>query len=676
MKQYYLGAPGKRGIAFAEEKGTIRVAQFFGMPGAVEPAAPECQGIFYLRTAAGRYEGEKLCLRGVEQSENRLCFHMQTMDGHYAIQTEFRLHTQTGVISRKDWLTNQAETADTVYACLPRVSLRDSGFELYGQFSAWSAENQGQWMPVHAGKTALGNSSGRSTDGATPFACLRQKNTGYGAAIHVIPVGDWVIQARRVAAQRAGFVVLEAGLLDDNLHMSMDAGETLELPELLFVGFQTEVEACGEPLQRYLLDRYGRKRLSGLVYNTWFFDFDVIEPERLRQQVPIARRLGCEYFVVDAGWFGKGTDWENQVGCWEECLEGAFRGGMADFADFVRASGMHFGIWMEPERACPGTEVYDRHPEWFLKADTIVYDLTREDVRAYLAGELTRLMKTYKLRWMKLDYNSNMFRDLTGSNFYRYYQGEKKLMEEICRRNPECYFEGCASGGLRTDIFNSLVNFSGHFVSDTVNPLECLRIRQNIAPRMLPAYTGTWSVLQETPMGIGTYFNHNRLTRTKTLSAGDPWWDYTVDVSADFAVKVDLMGQWGISGDISSFGEETQKTLEQAGKFYADHLDFMGRTVCHPLTRLQALHDLTGWTAMQYENVDGKGSLLFVFRLIDDGDELVLFPRNLEPETRYTVRCDGVGLGIMTGEMLTSRGLAVTCTKRYEAKIVEILPCP
>lgn len=236
---------------------------------------------------------------------------------------------------------------------------------------------------------------------------------------------------------------------------------------------------------------------------------------------------------------------------------------------------------------------------------------------------------------MKLDYNSHMFRDLTGSNYYRYYQGERQMMEEIRRRNPQCCFEGCASGGLRTDIFNAQVNYNGHFVSDTVHPLECLRIRQNFALRMLPSYAGAWMVVHETPMGIGTYFNHNRLTRTKVLSAGDPWWDHTVDVTADFAAKVNLLGQWGISGDISSLRDGSVQTFMEAGRFYEAHQDFLGRSVCHLLTHLQEQNDVTGWTAVQYENVDGKGSLLFAFRLIDDSEELILFPKNLDEETQY-----------------------------------------
>lgn len=674
MRRINLNAQGVRGLVFLKEADRLQTERFFGLPCTTRTGMPECSGDFLLITERGRFEGARLVTKEYAAEETVVRVVRETPGAEYRVETVYRLDQETGVITRSDALTNQTGEASTIYACLPRLTLQGGQYELYAQASNWSKENQGAWLPLSVGGVTLTNSAGRSTESGTPFACLRQMQTGIAVAIHVRPVGDWIIRVRRVAEGRATHYVLETGLSDQDLHMRIAPGETIDLPELLFLGFEGQVERCGERWQRYLLNRYGLRTLPEMVYNTWFFEFDTLDVPRLQQQVLRAKELGCRVFVVDAGWFGAGEDWSNQVGEWRECTTRAFRGRMREFADFVRSNGMGFGLWMEPERACQGTPVYVEHPDWFLDEDAIVFDLSNPAVREHLCGELTRLVEAYGLCWMKLDFNSNLFRDRTGSNYYRYYQAEAQLMAMIRERNPGCTFEGCASGGMRSDFHHCLDFYHGFFVSDTVHPIECLRIRQGIGLRMLPAYTGAWTVLHETPFSIGSYAVRNRTTRTKVLAAGDPWWHHTVDVTADFAVKLNLLGEWGLSGDLTSYSSHTVETMKKGISFYEAHRGFLGRSVCHLLTSIQPIHDETGWTALQFENVDGAGSLIFVFRMADDATDFVIYPKNLEMQRIYRVRIDDEDLEPLAGDVLFSEGILVQCASRYEGRIISIQP--
>lgn len=61
--------------------------------------------------------------------------------------------------------------------------------------------------------------------------------------------------------------------------------------------------------------------------------------------------------------------------------------------------------------------MYQEHPDWFLKADAIIFDLTQPQVVDYLTEQVTRLVRTYDLRWMKLDYNTNMLPRSDGQEF-------------------------------------------------------------------------------------------------------------------------------------------------------------------------------------------------------------------------------------------------------------------
>ncbi|MCR5262408.1 MAG: alpha-galactosidase [Clostridiales bacterium] len=672
MTAVNLGAPGRRGILFAPRGAGMAPERFFGLICSAG-GMPECGGSFYLSTDKGRFEDRRIVPEGFTHDGEELRMTFLTSGGEYRLETVWRLDAGTGIVTRDDSLTNLGDEPSVIYACLPRIALSGDGYEIYGQASNWSAENQGSWRDLCAGSVTLSNSSGRSCDSCTPFAFIRHKQSRLAAAIHVRPVGDWIIRAGRISDGRASKTVIEAGLSDRDLHMTVAAGETIELPRLIFCGFEGEAERGSGDLQRYLIREYALDRLPPLVYNTWFYRFDILEPEELKEQAARAKELGCRVFVVDAGWFGAGEDWANQVGNWQECSERAFRGGMREFADYVRSIGMGFGLWMEPERACPGTPVYEEHPGWFLDEDAVVYDLTNPKVREHLCSELTRLVETYGLCWMKLDFNSNMLRDRTGSNYYRYFRAEEILMRMIRERNPGCTFEGCSSGGMRSDFHTCLSFYHGFFISDTVNPLECLRIRQGASLRALPSYLGAWTVIHETGFGIGSYFDRDRANRTKTLAAADPWWQRTVDVSADFAVKTALMGEWGLSGDLSSYGPGTAAAVKAGAAFYEEHREFLARSVFHPLTGIQSLNDFTGWTAAQYENADGKGSLIFVFRLIDDTEEYAVFPRNIDPDARYLVSADGE-VSEMSGWEINSIGVKVSCGARFGGVIVSIEP--
>ena len=127
----------------------------------------------------------------------------------------------------------------------------------------------------------------------------------------------------------------------------------------------------------------------------------------LRQQLAAAKEIGCDIFVIDAGWFGpQGPGWWNQAGDWREKTDAAFYGAMHGFAEEVRAAGLGFGLWMEPERFAAGVPVRQAHPEWFLPAqgDLARIDLENPEAYRYLRSEIGRLVETYRLAWMKIDF--------------------------------------------------------------------------------------------------------------------------------------------------------------------------------------------------------------------------------------------------------------------------------
>ncbi len=216
------------------------------------------------------------------------------------------------------------------------------------------------------------------------------------------------------------FAVVELGLADENLRRALAPGETLALPEILFQPLPDgEPHLAAPALHRYLLEHHFRRRQTrgaGRVYNTWFDQFEILDVPRLRAQLAAAKEVGCEVFVIDAGWYGAGgPNWWAQAGDWREKTEAAFHGEMRDFADEVRAAGLGFGLWMEPERFGPEAPIRAEHPEWFVPVGGAArMDLNQPEAYAWLRGEIGRLVETYELAWMKIDFNFGLDADASG----------------------------------------------------------------------------------------------------------------------------------------------------------------------------------------------------------------------------------------------------------------------
>src|SRR6185437_7910480 len=63
-----------------------------------------------------------------------------------------------------------------------------------------------------------------------------------------------------------------------------------------------------------------------------------------------AAKVGCEYFVIDAGWYAEANeDWSQTIGAWEPPATRWPRG-LKFVLDQVRQAGMVPGLWLEPGR--------------------------------------------------------------------------------------------------------------------------------------------------------------------------------------------------------------------------------------------------------------------------------------------------------------------------------------
>ena len=146
--------------------------------------------------------------------------------------------------------------------------------------------------------------------------------------------------------------------------------------------------------------------------NSWEGFYFAHEEGRLTDLATRAAALGVERFVLDDGWFRGRDDDRAALGDWTPDA-GKYPRGLGPLADHVVASGMEFGLWVEPEMVNPDSDLFRAHPEWALQVEgqplitarnQLVLDLGRADVRDYLLGVLDGLLREWPIAYLKWDH--------------------------------------------------------------------------------------------------------------------------------------------------------------------------------------------------------------------------------------------------------------------------------
>jgi alpha-galactosidase len=314
------------------------------------------------------------------------------------------------------------------------------------------------------------------------------------------------------------------------------------------------------------------------------------------------------------------------------------------------------------------------HPDWFLPGDKGCYrpDLSQEEAYQYILSEMSRLVETYELAWMKVDYNFELGED--PSELAPYYQRWYTLLDTLRARYPVTFFEGCASGGLRSDL-HTLSHFDGHFPSDTVDPIDMLRICQGALLRLPPGRLTSWVVLRSVGNAIVPYGSPADQAPETLVAPGNATWTESNAFSPDFAARVALPGILGFSGDLDSMSHDARQRLRHHVAFYKKWRTVIGRSVAHLLTPPCLKTERTGWAAVQLLDPETGTSLLFAYRL-DDGVSCRWFPlRGLQPTQLYRVSDDDrpdEPPQERSGSEWMEQGIAVELPERFSAAVFEV----
>jgi alpha-galactosidase len=319
------------------------------------------------------------------------------------------------------------------------------------------------------------------------------------------------------------------------------------------------------------------------------------------------------------------------------------------------------------ERSETKAPAYQAHPEWF-RAHRL--DLENPAAYAWLFGEVARLVETYKLAWIKIDMNMPSGYDATGAELYRYQTAWYRFLDEIRRRYPAVYLENCASGGMRHDLA-ALFHSDCHFVSDTVQPIDVLRISQGAWLRLPPGRLARWLVLRSLGRTVPHFDTPAPESDPSLATPGGATWVRAEKIPLDFAVQTVLPGVLGFSGDYIQFTPAELKRLRWYVDFYKQWRPMLAAATGFLLTPPEPIENRGGWLGFQMQAADESASLLFFYHLSDGCQRKRFAAQNLKPDVKYLVRRenpDGCSEQVLLGRDLMTDGLEVELDCGFHAE--------
>ncbi|MFI5001955.1 MAG: alpha-galactosidase, partial [Reyranellales bacterium] len=533
----------------------------------------------------------------------------------------------------------------------------------------WMEEANIQRVHPGAGELTLESRAGKTGFDFQPYVALRTDTSTY--LCQLLWSGNWTL---RVVPGQTGAIVL-GGFNNWQFRHRLRAGDSLALPTVLFGRFDGPLGIATRHLHDYRrAHRPDPDRAIPVQFNSWYPYLGEPTADVLIPLVPIVKRLGCEAFVVDAGWYRtddgeSDADWDQRTGDWRVSRR-RFPKGLREVSDRCHEEGLSFGLWFEPEVIGPSSSIRRIHPEWLHHIDG---KLPADDERAVLNlgvpaawqhvfGRISRLLHLVRIDWMKWDFNADLGAggwapglpdELAGqSPLVAHYRGLYRLQDAIRAEFPALILEMCAAGGGRIDG-EILAHAHVNWMSDQTSAVHKLAIHFGTQLAHPAVVCNDWLV--DWPGS-----DNGRIEQSALM---DPRGDLA------FRLRVAMLGTFGISAPVDRWSPTDIETAASHVALYRDRL----RAIIHHgdqyyLTRPPRPDGTSDWAAIWYAAKDGLSGVLFAFRLTGSEAQRSFGLPGLHGDRRYNVAYLSGTTAAARGEQLTT-GLDIAIAGHYRSEV-------
>ena len=365
-------------------------------------------------------------------------------------------------------------------------------------YGSWANEAQLSEEPLKPGTFVVENRDGirnaHTSRGEVMFSLdgKAQENSGRVIGAAICYTGNYKLRAVTDDTEYHQFF---AGIDEYNSEYHLKKNETFVTPVTAFSYSKEGLSGVSRNFHRwgrkYMLANGNRERK--ILLNSWEGVYFDINEEGMAQMMADIKSMGGELFVMDDGWFGekypRKTD-NSALGDWKVDRE-KLPHGIDGLLDEAKKQGIKFGIWLEPEMSNTISELYDKHPEWVIKAPKrdlrtgrggtqVVLDLSNPKVQDFVFSVVDDLMTKYPaIDYIKWDANMNISNHgsqyLTADNqshlYIEYHRGLVKALQRIRAKYPDLTIQDCASGGGRVN-WGYLPYFDEFWTSDNTDALQ------------------------------------------------------------------------------------------------------------------------------------------------------------------------------------------------------------
>ncbi|WP_019180597.1 alpha-galactosidase [Microbacterium yannicii] len=486
----------------------------------------------------GRAFSTRFDLAGVHADDHSAVLSLTDPEAQLTVRLELRLGP-AGLFHQRAEVRNTGDTPYTLQSLLSTFPVPWDAEELLDTTGHHLRERAPQRRAFTIGSHVRESRRGRPGADATVLLAAGRPGFGFETGrvhgIHVAWSGNHRVLAERTVT---GDALLAGGELLLPGEAVLQAGAALTSPWVI----GSWGDGLNDLSHRFHSEWRGRpqhpRRPRPITLNTWeavYFDHSL---ERLRALADAAAEVGVERFVLDDGWFHGRRDDSAGLGDWR-VDSSIWPDGLHPLIDHVRAHGMEFGLWVEPEMANPDSDLARAHPDWILQGRTTqppsarqqqVVDLANPDAYAHISSHLHALLKEYPIAYLKWDHNRDLVDPGGGPGAEARVRAHTlavyRLIDELKAAHPELEIESCASGGARVDL-GILDRTDRIWTSDSLDPLERLDNQR---------YTG----LVVPPEMMGTHLTSPTVhSSQRTVTLG-------------LSAAVALLGHFGIEWDLTS----------------------------------------------------------------------------------------------------------------------------
>lgn len=361
----------------------------------------------------------------------------------------------------------------------------------------WAREMRAEELCMAGGKYVIDSGTGFSSNRQNPFFMVSEPQAGeysgecYG--FNLIYSGG---HKEVVEMTSHGKTHIITGMRPEDNCFLLKAGEELYAPEAVMSFSDKGYEGISISMHRFVREHIVRgewkKKERPVLLNSWEALYFHVNERKIEKLAKDAADIGIELLVLDDGWFkGRNND-TSSLGDWT-ADEKKLPNGLKGLSEKVKAQGVKFGIWVEPEMVNQNSDLYRTHPEWAVRIperehaegrNQMLLDLSNKEVVDYLIESMSQVFEQSEADYVKWDMNRN-FTDLysqtlpkerQGEFLYRYTQGLYRLMGTLVEKFPHILFEGCASGGNRFDL-GILSYFPQIWASDDSDAIARIQIQ-------------------------------------------------------------------------------------------------------------------------------------------------------------------------------------------------------